>query len=58
MNAVADAVNIARIAGVPEGGEMAKVGPGGEEELEGDVLRSGWVIDEDVRLVVGGDSGA
>lgn len=58
MNAVADTMNIARITGVPEGGEMAKVGPGGEEELEGDALWSGWVIDEDVRLIVGGDSRA
>lgn len=58
MNAVADAVDVTRITGVPEGGEMAKVGTGGEEELEGDVLWGGGVINEDVGLVVGSDCGA
>lgn len=33
MNAVSDAMNITRIARVPEGGEVAEVGARGEEEL-------------------------
>lgn len=58
MDAIADAVDIARITGVPEGGEMAEVSAGGEEELEGDVLWGGRMINEDEGLVMGSNSGA
>lgn len=58
MDPVADAVDIARITGVPEGGEMAEVSARGEEELEGDVLWGGWVINEDVGLIMGSNGGA
>lgn len=58
MDPAADSVDIACITGVPEGGEVAEVGTGGEEELEGDVLWGWRVINEDVGLIVGSNGGA
>lgn len=49
---VADAEDVFGIRGVPEGGVVAEVGLGGEQEFEGDVLRSGWVGEEFVGFVV------
>lgn len=58
MDSAADAVDVACITGVPERCEMAEVGTGGEEKLEGYVLWGGGVVDENMGLVVGSDDGA
>lgn len=39
VDALPDAVDVARIGGIPQGGDMALVGFGGEEQLEGDFSR-------------------
>lgn len=58
MDAVSDAMNITRITGVPERGEMAEVGARGEEELKRDILWGGRMIDKDMGSIMGSDSGA
>lgn len=55
VHALADAVDVACIGGVPESGGMALVGFGCKEELEGNVGGRGRVAEQRVRLVVGRD---
>ena len=58
VDALADAVDVAGVGGVPQRGDVPLVGFGGEEELEGDVGGRGGVGEEGVRLVVRADVGA
>ena len=58
MDALAYAVDVACVGGVPERGGMALVGFRRKEELEGDVGGRGRVVQQRVRLVVRADLGA
>jgi hypothetical protein len=58
VDALADAVDVARVRRVPQRGGMALVGFRGEEQLEGHVGGRGRVREERVRLVVRADLGA
>lgn len=51
MHVVADAVDVARVGGVPEGRRVAEVGLGSEEKLEGDVCRARGVGDEALGVI-------
>lgn len=58
MDALANAVDVARICGIPERRDVALVGFRGEEKLERDVGGRGRVREEGVRLVVRLDGSA
>lgn len=58
MDALSDAVNVARIGRVPERSGMALVGLGCEEQFERDIGGRGRIREEGVRLIVGTDVGS
>ena len=58
VDALANAVDVARICRIPDRRDVALVGFRGEEELEGDVGGRGRICEEGVRLVVRLDGGA
>lgn len=53
VDAIADTIDIACISGVPEGSEMTKMCPRGEEKLKSYVLGGGRAVDEGMGLVMG-----